>query len=56
MNSIFRKHIIRFLVPGKLGTGFLLGAGFMLLLAIERKPVFDEFVLFIIDFFNLMHS
>lgn len=56
MNSVFRKYIIRFFVPGKLGTGFLLGAGFMLWLATERKTVFDEFFLFIIDFFNLMHS
>ncbi|EEO3522714.1 hypothetical protein G6O06_004177 [Salmonella enterica subsp. enterica] len=47
---------MRFFAPGKQGTGFLLGASFMLWLAIERKPVFDEFVLFIIDFFNLMHS
>lgn len=56
MKIFSRQGIIRFLMPGRLGTGFLLGAGFMLWLAIERKPVFDEFVLFIIDFFNLLHS
>ncbi|EBS4373279.1 hypothetical protein DQD18_15030 [Salmonella enterica subsp. enterica serovar Oranienburg] len=51
-----KKRIKAFLVPGRLGTGFLLGAGFMLWLAIERKPVFDEMVLFIIDFLNLTHD
>ncbi|EMW9316323.1 hypothetical protein AAE121_005059 [Salmonella enterica] len=56
MNSAFRKNIIRFLVPGKLGTGFLLGIGFMLWLSIEKKPIFDEIVLFILDFINLDYS
>lgn len=56
MKKDSRQAIFRFLMPGRLGTGFLLGAGFMLWLAVERKPVFDEFVLFIIDFFNLLHS
>lgn len=56
MNNATRQRLMRFLVPGRLGTGFLLGIGFMLWLVIERKPIFDEFVLFIIDFFNLMHS
>ncbi|EGG8416785.1 hypothetical protein HHY55_004664 [Salmonella enterica] len=56
MNHVTRQKLMRFLVPGRLGTGFLLGAGFMLWLAIERKPVFDECVLFIIDFFNLTHA
>ncbi|EEJ3293189.1 hypothetical protein YC94_003978 [Salmonella enterica subsp. diarizonae] len=56
MNSLTRQKLMRFLVPGRLGTGFLLGAGFMLWLAIERKPVFDECVLFIIDFLNLTHA
>ncbi|EHN5888495.1 hypothetical protein KDQ92_004268 [Salmonella enterica subsp. enterica serovar Newport] len=51
-----RQKLLAFLVPGRLGTGFLLGAGFMLWLAIERKPVFDEMVLFIIDFLNLTHA
>lgn len=55
MNNLTRQKLMRFLVPGHLGTGFLLGAGFMLWLAIERKPVFDEWVLFIIDFLNLTH-
>lgn len=55
MNNVNRQRLIRFLVPGRLGTGFILGAGFMLWLAIERKPVFDECVLFIIDFLNLTH-
>ncbi|ECX5674553.1 hypothetical protein AA206_13060 [Salmonella enterica subsp. enterica serovar Newport] len=50
-----KESIKTFLVPGRLGTGFLLGAGFMLWLAIDRKPVFDEMVLFIIDFLNLTH-
>lgn len=53
MNNVTRQKLIRFLVPGRLGTGFLLGAGFMLWLAVERKTEFDEFILFIIDFFNL---
>ncbi|EEG5674667.1 hypothetical protein G3G77_004739 [Salmonella enterica] len=56
MNNDTRQKLIRFLVPGRLGSGFLLGAGFMLWLAIERKPVFDEFVLFIIDFSGLPHG
>ncbi|EGF9691615.1 hypothetical protein IDR12_000445 [Salmonella enterica] len=56
MNNDTRQKLIRFLVPGRLGIGFLLGAGFMLWLAIERKPVFDEFVLFIIDFSGLPHG
>lgn len=56
MNDITRQKFIRFLVPGRLGTGFLLGVGFMLWLAIERKPVFDECVLFIIDFLNLTQA
>lgn len=56
MNNVTRQKLMRFLVPGRLGTGFLLGTGFMLWLAIERKPVFDECVLFIIDFFNLTHA
>lgn len=55
MNNDTRQKLIRFLVPGRLGTGFLLGAGFMLWLAIERKPVFNECVLFTIDFLNLTH-
>lgn len=55
MKNVTRQKLMRFLVPGRLGTGFLLGAGFMLWLAIERKPVFDECVLFIIDFLNLTH-
>lgn len=55
MSNFSRQKLMRFLVPGKLGTGFLLGVGFMLWLAIERKPIFDECVLFIIDFLNLMH-
>ncbi len=52
-NNVTRQKLIRFLIPGRLGTGFILGAGFMLWLAVERKPVFDECVLFIIDFLNL---
>ncbi|WP_170877013.1 hypothetical protein [Salmonella enterica] len=56
MNNVTRQKLMRFLVPGRLGTGFLLGAGFMLWLAIERKPVFDECILFIIDFLNLTHA
>ncbi|EGI5077311.1 hypothetical protein AH866_19420 [Salmonella enterica subsp. enterica serovar Infantis] len=56
MNNDTRQKLIRFLVLGRLGIGFLLGAGFMLWLAIERKPVFDEFVLFIIDFSGLTHG
>lgn len=55
MNNLTRQKLMRFLVPGRLGTGFLLGVGFMLWLAVERKPVFDECVLFIIDFLNLTH-
>lgn len=55
MNNVTRQKLIRFLVPGRLGTGFLLGAGFMLWLAIEKKTIFDECLLFIIDFLNLMH-
>lgn len=50
-----KERIKTFLVPGRLGTGFLLGAGFILWLAIDRKPVFDEMILFIIDFLNLTH-
>ncbi|EFU2447766.1 hypothetical protein ABOD71_002321 [Salmonella enterica subsp. enterica serovar Kiambu] len=56
MNNDTRQKLIRFLVPGRLGTGFLLGAGFMLWLAVERKPEFDEFILFIIDFLGLTHA
>ncbi len=56
MNHVTRQKFIRFLVPGRLGTGFLLGVGFMLWLAIERKTEFDEFILFIIDFLNLTHA
>ncbi|ENE8569038.1 hypothetical protein ABN789_004998 [Salmonella enterica] len=48
-----KERIKAFLVPGRLGTGFLLGAGFMLWLAIERKPIFDEMQLFILDFMQL---
>ena len=55
MNERYKYFLIRFLSPGKLGTGFLLGAGFMLWLAVERKTEFDEFILFIIDFFNMTH-
>ncbi|EDV1958017.1 hypothetical protein J0944_001134 [Salmonella enterica subsp. enterica serovar Enteritidis] len=55
MNNVTRQKLMRFLVPGRLGAGFLLGVGFMLWLAIERKPVFDECILFIIDFLNLTH-
>lgn len=55
MNNFTRQKLMRFLVPGRLGAGFLLGVGFMLWLAIERKPVFDECILFIIDFLNLTH-
>ena len=55
MNNVTRQKLMRFLAPGRLGTGFLLGVGFMLWLAIERKPVFDECILFIIDFLNLTH-
>lgn len=55
-NNLTRQKLIRFLVPGRLGTGFILGVGFMLWLAVERKPVFDEFILFIIDFINLTYS
>jgi hypothetical protein len=54
-NNVTRQRLIRFLIPGRLGTGFILGAGFMLWLAVERKPVFDECILFIIDFLNLTH-
>lgn len=53
MKNTTRQELIRFLVPGRLGIGFLLGAGFMLWLAVERKTEFDEFILFIIDFFNM---
>lgn len=53
MKNTTRQKLIRFLVPGRLGTGFLLGAGFMLWLAVERKTEFNEFILFIIDFFNM---
>lgn len=56
MNNETRQKLIRFLVPGRLGSGFIFGAGFMLWLAIERKPVFDDFVLFIIDFLGLINS
>lgn len=56
INHIFRQKIIRFLTPGKFGVGFLFGVGFMLWLAIERKPIFDEYILFIIDLLNLTHS
>lgn len=56
MNNDIRQKLIRFLVPGKLGAGFLLGVGFMLWLAVERKTEFDEFVLFIIDFLSLTHA
>lgn len=55
-NNVTRQKLIRFLVPGRLGTGFILGVGFMLWLAVERKPVFDEFILFIIDLINLTYS
>lgn len=55
MNNDTRQKLIHFLIPGKLGIGFLLGAGFMLWLAVERKAEFDEFILFIIDFFGLTH-
>ncbi|EDM3692337.1 hypothetical protein CSM81_22770 [Salmonella enterica subsp. enterica serovar Infantis] len=51
-----KEGIKAFLIPGRLEMGFLLGAGFMLWLAIDRKPIFDEIVLFIIDFFNLAHA
>ncbi len=46
--------IIRFLLPGKLGIVFLLGVIFMLSLVIHKKMVFDEIVLYVIDFFNLI--
>lgn len=55
-NNVTRQKLIRFLVPGRLGTGFILGVGFMLWLAVERKPVFDEFILFTIDLINLTYS
>lgn len=50
-----RNKISRFLLPGRLGTGFLLGCAFMLYLAIARKPVFDNVVLFFIDLIQLIH-
>lgn len=53
---LHRQRIRQFLVPGRLGTGFLLGAAFMLWLAIEKKPLFDECVLFITDFLNLTRA
>lgn len=56
MNNLTRQKILRLLVPGRLGTGFLLGAGFMLWLAVERKTEFNEFILFIIDFLNLTNT
>lgn len=54
MNKRYRQAIIRFLLPGKLGLGFLLGVGFMLWLVVEKKMVFDEVVLCVIDFLNLI--
>lgn len=56
MNNRILQNLNQFLVPGRFGTGFLLGTGFMLWLAIDRKPVFDECLLFIIDFLNLVHN
>lgn len=50
-----RQKIIRFLLPGWLGSGFLLGVALMLWLAATRKPIFDECVLFVIDFLKLIN-
>lgn len=51
-----RQRIRQFLVPERPGTGFLPGAGFMLWLAIEKKPLFDECVLFITDLLSLAYA
>ncbi len=56
MKRITKQRVIHFLVPGRLGVGFLLGVSFMLWLAIERKNQFDECILFIIDFTHLINS
>ncbi|WP_370618872.1 hypothetical protein [Citrobacter meridianamericanus] len=48
------KRIMRFLLPGWFGTGFLVGVFFPVYLCIYKKPVFDDLILSIIDLLSLL--
>lgn len=48
--------LLRFLAPGRAGTGFLMGVGFMLWLAVEKKIIFDEMVLFVLELLQLIQG
>lgn len=52
MSKQTKSKIIHFLIPGRLASGFILGCCYVLWLAIERKPIFDDVVTWVVDFIN----
>lgn len=48
------NKFLRFLSPGYFGLGFLLGMFFPVYLYIYKKAIFDDVVLNVIDFINII--